>query len=301
MDKKVMDLQSLFHEHHIPFGTGGSHRNVRDGWIGIDCPWCDGTGSGRYHLGIHPDTHASTCWRCGPKRLGDVLARLLRIPLHQAITLLGEVPKSPRIDSKAGLRRGVFQHPPGLGPLLEPHLGYLRGRGFDPGVLERLWGLKGIGIAPRLGWRIWIPVLLNGEVVSWTTRTIGNKTASKYIHAKPEQEAVPIKHLLYGIDYVRSSMVVCEGLADVWRIGPGAVAVMGLQITKEQIGLMGNVPKRFICFDNEPAAQQRAGELCRTLKVFEGDTSNVRLEANDPGEAGSEELAELRKLLEQEK
>ena len=295
-----MDLQSLLSKHRIPFGIGGSHRNVRDGWIGIDCPWCD-LGGSKYYLGIHPDTLAATCWRCGPKRLGDVLARLLRIPLHQAITLLGEVPKSPRIVFKAPLRRGVLEHPQSLGPLSEPHLGYLQGRGFDPVVLERLWGLRGIGLAPRLGWRLWIPIHLDGEVVSWTSRAIGNKTNARYINAKPEQEAVPIKFLLYGIDYVRHTMIVCEGPADVWRIGPGAIAVMGLQVTQEQMELIGNVPRRIVCFDNEPAAQKRAGELCRTLECFSGATANVCLKANDPGEADEEEVSELRNLLEQEK
>jgi len=296
-----MDLQSLLSKHRIPFGVGGSHRNVRDGWIGIDCPHCDGTGSGKYHLGIHPDTLASTCWRCGPKSLGDVLARILRIPLHRAITLLGEVPKSPRIVSETGLRRGVLERPRGLGPLSEAHLGYLRGRGFDPEELERLWGLRGIGLSSRLGWRLWIPIHLDGEVVSWTTRTIGEKSGSKYINAKPEQESVPIKSLLYGVDYVRHTMMVCEGPADVWRIGPGAVAMMGLSVTEEQMETIGNVPKRIVCFDNEPAAQKRAGELCRTLECFSRATANVCLEANDPGEADEVEVSELRKLLEQEK
>ena len=32
----------------------------------------------------------------------------------------------------------------------------------------------GIGIAPRLQWRIWIPIHYHGEIVSWTTRSLSD-------------------------------------------------------------------------------------------------------------------------------
>jgi hypothetical protein len=289
-------LQDVLTEKRIPFAIGGQHRNVREGWIGLDCPWC-GPDSGKYHLGVHPDSLTANCWQCGGKNLGEALALVLRIPTPQARGLVKGLPRRPRTPSKAGLRRGVLGVPRGLGPLLEPHRGHLRGRGFDTKELERIWGLRGIGLASRLAWRIWIPVHLDGEVVSWTTRATGRKEGAKYVSADPDEEVWPIKTLLYGWDYVRSTAIVCEGPADVWRIGPGVVATFGLNVTTAQMDLLTSVPYRIVCFDNEPKAQKTAEKLCRELESFPGETTNVRLDSSDPGCATDREVEVLRNLL----
>lgn len=291
-----MNLHELLDKHGVPFRKGGEHRNVRDSWIGLDCPWCS-IGSEKFHLGVHLPTLATTCWRCGRHRLGDTLSLVLRLSLPHILDLLKDIPRTPTARFRGRSGGGVLEYPRGVGPLLNAHLAYLRGRGFDPPTLERLWGVRGLGLTPRLGWRLWIPVHLDGRIVSWTTRAIGDK-GTRYVHAKPEQEAIPIKSLLYGWDHVRRATMVVEGPTDAWRIGPGAVAVMGLQVTADQLELIGRVPRRIVCFDSEPAAQKRAGKLCRLLTAFPGETRSVELKADDPGEAGEEEVAQLRKMLE---
>jgi DNA primase len=185
-----------------------------------------------------------------------------------------------------------------LQPLLEPHRSYLEGRGFDPEELERIWDLSFLGLVPRLAWRIWIPVHLNGEIVSWTTRTIGKTKGPKYINANPEEEVHPIKSLLYGWDYVRSSVIICEGPSDVWRIGPGSVCVLGVNVSDSQMQLLSQVPRRVVCFDNEPLAQRGAEKLCNELSTYPGETTNVRLDSSDPGCADREEVETLRSFLE---
>ena len=292
----MTSLQDILIEHRIPFQVGGEHRNVRDGYVGVDCPFC-GSGTGRNHLGINIDTLYATCWQCGRKDLGEVLGMLLDVPTPQAWGLLKDVPKRPRIHSKGGLSKGVLSIPPRLQSLLQPHQGYLRGRGFDPVQLARLWDLSALGMAPRLAWRIFIPVHLDGEIVSWTTRSIGRGRSSKYVHADPSEEAWPIKSLLYGWDYVRHSAIVCEGPADVWRIGPGAVAIFGLNVTTAQLELLSNVPRRIVCLDNEERAQKTARKICEQLSCWPGETVNVCLNSSDPGCATEKEIEKLRRLL----
>ena len=89
--------------------------------------------------------------------------------------------------------------------------------------------LQGIGLHPRLPWRLFIPIHSHGRPISWTTRSIGTKDKKKYITASPAEEAAPHKQTLYGLDYCRHTVIVVEGPLDAWNIGPGAAATYGLQ------------------------------------------------------------------------
>ncbi len=185
--------------------------------------------------------------------------------------------------------------PAGVGPLWAPHRAYLERRGYDPDVLEELWGIQGIGISGNLSWRIWIPIHLEGRVVSWTSRSIGDEDGAKYITASPTEESVSAKTLLYGEGYVRSTVIVHEGPADVWATGPGSVATLGLSYTQQQMLHISRYPTRVICFDNEPPAQRVARKLANELKLFPGDTYVVHLESGkDPPECDPKELQEFR-------
>ncbi len=182
---------------------------------------------------------------------------------------------------------------PKTGPLLKAHRAYLRGRGFDPEQIEAVWGIGGIGVASRLAWRLFIPVHLGGEVVSWTTRAIGDDPV-RYVSARPEEEALPIHSLLYGEDYLRYAVVVCEGPTDAWRIGPGAVALMGVKYTQAQVVRIARYPRRIICFD--PDAQERSRALASELAPFPGETLVVVPGAKDIAESSPDDIEEVRAL-----
>ena len=132
--------------------------------------------------------------------------------------------------------------------------------------------------------------------MSWTTRAIG-ESSYKYISAKSEQEAMNHKSLLYGEDLALNSIVVVEGPLDAWRLGPGAVATLGVNVTAAQILRISQYPFRSICFDSEPSAQRRARKLANQLSIFPGKTSIIQLDAPDPGEACPKEVKRLRKAV----
>jgi len=291
-----MDLKQLLDEHGVRYAEGGTHEHVREGWLGLDCPWCGE--SGKFHLGVHLGTLRASCWQCGRRDLREALALITRLPARKVGALVRDLPRAPRTASKVPLARGRLRTPGGLEPLSERHQEWLRGRGLDPDQMKRLWGLRGIGLSARMAWRIWVPVHLDGEAVSWTTRSIGN-VPKRWIHAQPDEEVWPIKSLLYGWDYVRGSVIVVEGPSDVWRVGPGAAALFGVVPTILQIRLLSSVPRKVICFDREPPEAQRAARhLAEQLQAFPGETLVVELSSADPGEATDEEVAELRSYLE---
>jgi len=285
-----VNITSLLSELKIPHRTSG-HEHVRDGWVGIDCPWCS-QGLGRYRLGINLSRGYANCWKCGSKRLVDVLIAVTDLSAGEVLRLLSDVgwERVKRTEVK-----GRLLLPSGLGDLGPIHRRYLRQRGFDPDVIASLWGIRGIGLSDTFSWRIWIPITRFGEVVSWTSRSIGER-AVRYVTAKPEEESVPAKHVLYGADLARHAIIICEGPLDAWAVGPGGVATLGLAFTRHQVVEMGRFPVRVVCFDSESDAQDRAGELAKMLKMLPGDTFVAELESGkDAASADPEELRDLRK------
>lgn len=283
-------LTDILREHNVQFLTEG-HHHCRPGWVQVDCPFC-GEGSKKYHLGISTALTGANCWRCGPHGLRRVLVKLLSISFTECGKLIANT-AAVFTEEKVS---GKLVLPYGVGPLQEAHVRYLVKRGFDPDELRVRWGLKGIGVATRLSWRIFIPIYSGVNIVSWTTRSISDD-GLRYIAAGRNEEAVSRKRLLYGEQYARHSILVCEGPSDVWKIGPGAVATMGTGYSTAQIKKISKRPVRGIVFDNEEAAQQRASDLCDLLSLLPGRTYNVVLDAKDPGSASCAEIKKLRALI----
>ena len=286
----MSSLRDVLQQFRIPFESEGKYS--RPGWIQIHCPFCSGgKDPHKLYAGINTSYGYVNCWRCGYHNLLHTLSVLTGEPKQAVRKILGEVEFDPRPEVE---RRGLLKLPEGIGPFAKAHQRYLQGRGFDPEEIETLWGVQGIGIAPKLQWRLFIPIIHLGETVSWTTRSIGN-LGTRYISASPSEEAVNHKELLYGEDYCRYAIIVCEGPTDVWRIGPGAVATFGTGYRTAQVERMSCYGIRVVCFDNEPDAQARARRLCDQLEGYRGETYNVTLSKQDPGQSPKKEIARLRK------
>lgn len=291
-----MRFQEVLDEYRIRYQTEGKY--ARSGWIQFHCPFCSGgKDPNKPYAGYNIAFNYVNCWRCGPHRVGDTIQELTGLSWRDVKSILSnlETERAPRKTSK--VRRGKLDLPKKVGPMLPAHKQYLRDRGFDPAVIERLWNVQGIGMAKNLAWRLFIPIYYCGEVCSWTTRTISETRPDRYISASEGQEVYSHKDLLYGLDYCRHTVVVVEGPTDVWRVGPGAVATLGTGWSRRQLNLLSRFTRRVVCYDNEPAGQRRANELCDLLAVFPGETHNVRLDAKDPGSASKKEIRQLRKMF----
>lgn len=284
-----MDFKDILHQARVPFADSG--KDTRVGWLNFKCPWCNKNP----YMGYNIARRSVNCWSCGWHPLDKTIALLLDCGEGQARDFVRQIPQTEVAKAK---KSGKLVLPDGLCPLLAVHRDYLLGRGLKPSTLWKLWRIEGLGLAAGvLKWRIFIPVQLDGETVSWTTRAIGAREP-RYWSAKDDQSAISIDNLLYGWDYVRNSVVICEGPVDVWKIGPGAVAVLGQRTSPARLEQLSQIPRRYVCFDNEPMAQVRARKLMADLSVFDGSTTNAILDAKDPGSAGEAEIQQLRGLLE---
>ena len=267
---------------------------VRAGWVGIPCPKC-APDSGKFRLGIELDSGRSHCWVCGSFYTPEILALVLRKSQREVHELIGKLPRHRVAEPTE--RHGVLTPPAGIGDLSAGHRAYLIGRGLDPDEISRVWGVRGIGHAPRLKWRLYIPIHnRTGRVVSWTTRSIAPETERRYWAADESEEEVYHKSLLYGAHLARHVIIIVEGPIDAWAIGPGAVATCGVGFTAQQKALMADYPVRVVLFDAEPDAQRRAEALCEDLCLIPGRTENLLLETgNDPADADRAEVAEIRR------
>jgi DNA primase len=104
-----------------------------------------------------------------------------------------------------------------------------------------------------------------------------------------------MKECLYNIDTVKDTAIIVEGVTDVWRIGQGCVATMGLEYTTEQIKLLVDrgVKQAFVMFDSESFAIRKARKLANSLSIFM-ESETIELSDGDPGELTINQVQEIR-------
>lgn len=290
-----MEFTDLLDQHDVPYQTSGKY--CRPGWCQLQCPFCGGGSDPmKPYLGFNMARGYANCWNCGPKRADILVSKLLGVNLAHARKLLKGIHRGAVEEVEV---RGRLRAPNGIDEIAfrSAHWHYLKGRGFHPPDLFRLWGVEGIGKdGGRWRWRLFIPIHLNGKVVSWTTRGL-TEDEPRWLAAPANREMANHHDLLLGADYVRHTAIITEGPFDAFRIGPGAVCCFGTGISPAQVQRASVWPVRYVCFDPEPAAQRRAKELVDALAPFPGETYNIVLDSGDPAEATGKEIRQLRSLL----
>jgi len=292
-----MNIRDLFKQLNIEFKEHGEHHHCTEGRINIDCPHCS-PNQKAFRLGWHLKDKYFSCWNCGPQQTINTFIALTGSPFNYIKDLVKGILPEDFFEKKRISTR--VQIPESVGPLHQAHIDYLRGRGFkNIDELIHLWKIQGIDhLGDRLAWRIYIPILFDNEVVSWTTRSIGDKK-DRYLSASANESKLNLKQLLYGEDYVNGkTIIVFEGPINVWKVGPGSTAILGLEYTNFQVRQIAKYPIRYVCMDATEQAQEVAERLCADLDMFDGETHNVELEtAKDAAAAKPKEVKKLQELL----
>jgi DNA primase len=301
---ETFDLISYLQDKGIEYLEEG--KNVTSGWVEVNCPFCMDDPS--MHLGISP-TRLINCWRCGAK--GSVIKYIKAIE-NCSWEKAKDITKKYVDPTLLHLRYDIMDRSvrSGKGTIIpkeakglnEEHYQYLMDRGFDPVEIERKYKLKAvsnaIGTSRKFKYRIIIPVFLNGIAVNFTALDFTGKRGIKYIHLSNEEAILPMKDCLYNIDSLRDIALIVEGVTDVWRMGDGAIATMGIEVTSNQINLLlKKKPKKcFVMFDAEPLAQKKAKKLAETLSGFVV-TELLELDSGDPGDLTFEESYRILKEI----
>jgi len=293
----------------IAYKTTG--KNVSAGWIGIQCvyPLCDDHSN---HLGINLDTGVHSCWKCGnrggPERLVELIDRVEWAEASDIVkrfsdnSFIPEALTMPRVRGDFMLPKFAQRTPYSV------HAQYLQRRGYEPLDVVHKYDLLFTGsvswVATPRGkihypWRIIMPIYVDGQIVNFTARDITGRATSKY---KNGPDDIAIRNggdCVYNIDRVRigGSVMLVEGPLDVWRIGDGAVAMLGTQFTESQLSLIASRrPQRvFVVYDVD--ANEIARELGTRIARLVPETEYVWLTNGDPDGADSATIAYLRDLL----
>ena len=297
-----MRILDLYKDYHINSSTEG--KNVREGWVGVHCPFC--VGSQDYHLGYHLDEDYFSCWRCGGHPTIQTIQNLLSVSYGKAEEIIkryGGVSKK-KVEARVRVGTNKFKFPNGDLDMLPPHKKYLERRKFDSKLITKDWRLKGAGPVARLdginySWRIIAPIMWNGRVVSFQGRDISNRHQMKYMACPQDRELVQHQHILYCDQTKLGKRAICvEGITDVWRLGPeAAFAVFGITYTPYQVQAISKLFEEvIILFYPEDQAQKQAKKLEYDLLGKNVKAWRVTRDT-DPGDMSQDDANHLVKQL----
>lgn len=304
----------------------------------VSCPFCSDTRgrlSVNHRWGVRDERtgddmlHLVTCFN------ESCLAnRESQKELHALVYPRGEYGRQMQVRIKPSKAKAPpepvrIQLPPGV-PLTElpkahPGLKYLRKRGFDPASLTEIWRVRFCEenretypqfADPRLVIPIYTPKPRLGEqsnrrkrlrLAGWQARLIrsqphteSTRKVPKYLTARGMRR----NDLLYGLPQALKAdgpVVLVEGVTDVWRLGPGAVALFGKTISTAQCRLLQrHFADRPVVILLDADAQQEAAEIQKRLssgqRAAGGSTAvvvgRVPAHRNDPGDCTPEEVRE---------
>lgn len=222
--------------------------NVKKGNVNIKCPWCGDDPS--HHLGIEPTKGWYGCWR-NPQHRGKNLARLLAaiapISYYTAVQLVGKNLSTIDQNDFDSIADGSFFENPDhqledevqakelkwpvqfrklRPPCKAPgkyYYDYLVQRGFTEYLACRICRRFDLHycVSGRYKERILIPVYIEGQLVTWTSRSIYVNHPIPYLSLDEEASVINIKHCVYNYDgAIRggTTLFLVEGPADVWKL-----------------------------------------------------------------------------------
>jgi len=177
-----------------------------------------------------------------------------------------------------------------------PHHRYLVGRGFDPDYIHQHYQVMSCYTTGQYRHRIIAPIFIDGVMVNFIARDITGLSERKYTMA-PNTDAIrPGEDVLYNIDRAQRSVAIVEGIFDVWRIGDGAVGLLGTALTEEKLLLLlqRGIERAFVIYDQD--ASSRAKEVANRVSKLIPHTENIWLPRGDPDTYFAENPSDLTDL-----
>ncbi len=278
-------------DYGIEYVTSGHYHCTKAFEIQAHCPLH--TGKPDYDLGLNPNN-----WHCWVHGREHTLEQLVQAFTGCSGHSVKELVRRYRGDNKSGVQRKPGRLVPKAQQLVKPmtgklnkkHVNYLNNRGFNVGALNNKYQLESVLPFGDYGDRIYIPVIMNGNTVSFTTRSMNSEP--KYKHAEDNHSVVPIKHTIYNIDNCyHSHVVIVEGVTDTWRLGDNAVALYGKSLSEKQlVFLVKRFKYIFVCMD--PEAQDSCEKIVQRIKPYRA-CYKLLIADKDPGDFSMREVQSL--------
>lgn len=300
----MFDFESFCDDYGIDIAPD-SHKHSRPGWINVECPRC--TGNPGYHLGFSENSGQCVCWRCGFVPLIQAVQKLSGAVSWQEAREIakryGAAEKTDKRYKREPKERNVItKFPKGtLDYFPKRHENYLESRYFDPEYLVETWDLRATGSLGDYKHRIIAPIYYRDILMSYQGRDITGKSTAKYKACSTDEERRHHKYCLYGLDMAMSrAAVVVEGITDVWRLGPGAVATFGIKYKEAQTLLLyKHFDRIFVLFDEtDPESHKQGMKLAMQLSLMGKEAIKIDLGLDcDPGDLSEDDANYLMREL----
>jgi hypothetical protein len=280
-----MDWIRFLEDNHIHYVTRGP--NTKKGEVSIQCPIC-GPDDPSEHMGINLQSYKWGCHR-DPSHRGKSARTLIKSllgcsgtqanavvqqysasdpdSLEAALSSLEAVPESKEAPRKSCDEEFSQFKPIKATGVTKRFYDYLKSRGYEyPKTIIGWYDLR-CAVTGQYKDRIIIPVHLNGELLGWTSRAIGNpRNAPRYLASSQD-----IKQAVFNFDELKEGgkrLFIVEGPFDALRLdsfGRGiipskyyhpfrATCVFGTSVTIAQRILLRSMIKRwekvFVMFDH---------------------------------------------------
>ena len=289
----MFDAAQFCEDYNIEYWPEGS-KNVGTGWIGIQCPFCGDTSN---HLGIEIETGKCVCWKCGGKKLTDVIWYFTKDKNKQDIIdkyswLFSHQPVKKNIKRKLNI--------PGKRPLIQKYKEYLTKRNFDPEYLEQKYDLRYGEPYTKYEYRLIIPVYYEKNIVSYQTRRVFEDNSIRYKNCSNEESIIENKKICYNLDNCKMNKAIAlEGVTDVWRIGDNSFATFGTSFTDEQLILINKIFDRvYWLYDPGEESTEKAKQAAYKLSATGVNVEIIQVDGiNDPGSMSESDVIHLIKEL----
>lgn len=268
-------------------------KNVSQGWVGINDPFSI-KGDTSHHGGINPDGAYYYSWRSGWHPLEELIIELLGVTYLDAKMIIKQYSYESFAAEviKVKERFTISDY-----PTTRAMRDFLRFRKFNAKYIIEKYDVRGSADGKKLV----IPVYYNGEIVSYQERNIDYKF---YKACSKEKAILNYKDILYNLDNcVIDTVVVVEGVTDVWRMGDNCACTFGKSVTKRQLILLGERFKKIIfMFDPEYEAQKDAKKIGVELAmmgaeiILEKDYCEL-FDKKDPGELTNKQAKQIMNKL----
>ena len=244
---------------------------MSNGQIRMECPFREKhkDGSGQMSFFVSPDINAYHCFSCKSKgNLVKLLTTRFKVNYFEAVGMVRLTEYTPK---KKEFDLDIMWNPNEL-PKEFLDRGYKKDtlRHFRVGMTDK----DEIVIPYYRDFNA--PTDLVGYQKRWYNKE------RRVLNSKGFDKA----NYLYNLDKSYSYVVIVEGQSDVWRLhqyGYNATALMGSDISMNQIAQLSGFDRIYLALDNDEAGR-RGTEICYRLLRNLADISLIPYTTKDPGE-----------------
>lgn len=284
----------------------GEEYESRRGQFRINCinPNCaDGRDGGEGgNLEISLEKGIFHCWKCGYK---GVVRQLLK-------DYLGWSPNVDEYVSTSDLRRVHSQNPEEerielakkftglpkdyvfLGSELTSFMGkkalqYVLTRISMNDIEKHRIGYCGLG---KYRWRIVVPVFEGEQITYFVTRAFIAGVLPVYNYPDKEECGIGREGIVFNIDgaHKERMAVITEGVFDAMRVGRAGVAILGTELSQEQLLKLEGLERYYVLLDED--AVEQAIKIAHRLQCYKKDVRVVVPPKGDPSDYPRQEIYE---------